>query len=319
MSVYILKEDPPAPWTNLVFNSVKSYGDVVIEQQAAGPSNLLVFETNDVEQASVSSNPVTNVTNINTVSGDFTISTTNIEQIRIPASGITGNTGAAYVLCLGGTGSIGPTGTTVCTVLKSTLGGGSTGSTGPTGPSGGPTGATGAAGATGATGPSAGPTGPTGPNGGPTGPTGPLGPTGNPGANSITIVTKTGSGVSNYLTNSTTYSSVDNTNLNYSLIVPIGYRLTINAVFTVSASTYTIFYALFDGSTMLNAGETTNINYAQCYLNAVVVGDGNTHNLSLQFASANTNLVAINNTSSNTTTPTTYLTPYIIYRLEVAS
>ena len=130
-----------------------------------------------------------------------------------------------------------------------------------------------------------------------------------------TFVIKTGSkSGTDYITTSSTFSNMDGTNLIYTFTPPIGFNMLINALIpsVTNAGTPGIgLYQLYDtytGSAMLPQG-------ISCYslgspgpvlLTQVLVGDGHSHTISLQF-----------NATSGTTdvTNTTTIYPQIIFQM----
>src|SRR3990167_231105 len=104
-----------------------------------------------------------------------------------------------------------------------------------------------------------------------------------------TVTLKKGSGTgTNYTTTSTSYVDVDTTNLAYSVVIPVGWKLTITVRATLenSAAISTVGVALADGATVINEArtrcESTSGRYPIALLWAIT-GAGATHNIRLQF------------------------------------
>jgi hypothetical protein len=134
-----------------------------------------------------------------------------------------------------------------------------------------------------------------------------------------TTVLKTGSGLGNYSSTSTSLVNVDATNLSYTVTIPTGYRLVISAngnCFQGSTTAYADF-ALYDSysSAVLSgsrrhvtaisaAGTTTTFS-----LQGVIAGDGNSHTINLQYLTSDATAAII------VTNGSTLLTPSIIFTL----
>jgi hypothetical protein len=127
----------------------------------------------------------------------------------------------------------------------------------------------------------------------------------------VTMAVKTApSGQSgSYTTSSTTLVPVDSTNLSYTVTIPSGYNLLINAVANAASPTdEEVWIALVDGSTTLvsNIVDTTP-TFEPCALTWVVAGDGASHTIKLEWAGASSKITAVmlysNTASGNMLTP----------------
>ena len=131
-----------------------------------------------------------------------------------------------------------------------------------------------------------------------------------------TITLKKGSGGGNYTTASTTYAVVDSTNLCYTVTIPTGWKLGVDVSGNLGTSTAVVSasVALTDNAacSTANSGILTE---AQTFSNAagntegfglswVITGDGNLHNIALQFKTANASDSALMLNSSATLLPT---------------
>jgi hypothetical protein len=128
-----------------------------------------------------------------------------------------------------------------------------------------------------------------------------------------TIVTKKGTGSASYTTTSTSFVAVDGTNLSYAITIPSGSKLTITATFSVYTSgTGGSTVALLDGSTEIPGTEaywTSGATYAGASIaQAVVVGDGASHTITLQFKTGTSGTTSIINNANDV--------PSMIFRLE---
>lgn len=109
------------------------------------------------------------------------------------------------------------------------------------------------------------------------------------GGSTPTLTLKQGSGNgTDYNTSSTSYVNVDGTNLTYTVVIPTGSKLKVEASFDyyVSGGTPNLFIALADGATILDAREVnppgTTSSYAGSLL-ALINGDGASHTITLQW------------------------------------
>jgi hypothetical protein len=135
-----------------------------------------------------------------------------------------------------------------------------------------------------------------------------------------TVTLKKGSGAGNYTTASTTYVVVDSTNLCYTVTIPTGWKLLVNASVTGGTSTAVVpyFVAISDTAACGNAntgilsetataGTSPGANTALS-LTWVITGDGASHNIALQFKTTNAaDSAFISNTSSTFLPMTTFL------------
>jgi hypothetical protein len=106
-----------------------------------------------------------------------------------------------------------------------------------------------------------------------------------------TLVLKKGSGNgTHYTTTSTSYVDIDSTNLAYTVTVPVGQKVLINATLTYwVAGTSSPTFALTDGTTLLTEvlGEQqgeVNLLVSSTALTYIFVGDGASHTFKLRFA-----------------------------------
>jgi hypothetical protein len=127
-----------------------------------------------------------------------------------------------------------------------------------------------------------------------------------------------GSGSGNYNITSTSYASIDSTNLTYTTTIPSGWKLIIGANGSVqqvaAAGTQNCTYSLHDsvGGTLVpeipmdslgTGGARTALS-----LSSVLTGDGNSHTIRLQVKTSNASYACtINNTSSTATAVMTFL------------
>lgn len=122
-----------------------------------------------------------------------------------------------------------------------------------------------------------------------------------------------GSGSGNYSSASTAYTAVDGTNLTYTVTIPTGWKLLIWATADISSLTaaVAVFAALVDGSTVLVENENipnTAGNFRTTSLTDVIVGDGASHTITLQYKTSNAaDNVTIVNTSTTLTPHMTFL------------
>lgn len=131
-----------------------------------------------------------------------------------------------------------------------------------------------------------------------------------------TITLKKGSGSGNYThSGDTNYAVVDATNLCYTATIPTGWKLVVEAqaALTTGTAPDLVSMALTDNAacSTANAGilnETTMVGEAAGAESAklvwVIAGDGNSHNVALQFKTAAGNHAATAVNSSATLTPT---------------
>lgn len=112
----------------------------------------------------------------------------------------------------------------------------------------------------------------------------------------LTIVEKTGDGVTNYTTASATYVDIDATNLKYTVTIPTGSNLAVTAFITVQNSLLNSAcgFAIYDSAVV---AETIDEFVAgirnQQVLTTVIVGDGASHTVTAQWkTSAGTSTIS---------------------------
>ncbi len=135
--------------------------------------------------------------------------------------------------------------------------------------------------------------------------------------NSLVIPTVTllkGSGAGNYATASTSYVDVDVLRLSYTVVIPFGYKLIINANGSGFTATGAALFSisLFDGGTILERtdGPDPSGVTAIWTMKTVINGDGNSHTIKLQYkTSVAGDPATINNTGANVPTMIFQLTP----------
>jgi len=131
-----------------------------------------------------------------------------------------------------------------------------------------------------------------------------------------TLTLKKGSGGGNYTSASTTYVVVDSTNLCYTVTIPTGWKLSVVARGNIGTSTAVVAASaaitdngacatansgvLVEGQTFGNAAGNTE----PFSLGWIITGDGNSHNVALQFKTANGADSALILNSSSTLLPT---------------
>jgi hypothetical protein len=127
------------------------------------------------------------------------------------------------------------------------------------------------------------------------------------------IVQTMGTGVANYESGSS-YANVDS-GLNYTTVIPLGYKLTFNMSCCFATTTGVGFLALFDGATGICSTITQSAQALSASLAWTIVGDGASHSLSLQFMASSSGMaIVINEAVSGI-----LCVPVVSYRLEVAS
>lgn len=129
-----------------------------------------------------------------------------------------------------------------------------------------------------------------------------------------TVTLKTGSGGGNYTTSSTSFVRADTTNLAFTVTIPTGWKLLINASGAVSSSTGAggVNVALADGSAD-NTGILISVallpaisgagQFSAWALTWAIAGDGASHTINLQFDTGNAADAAILVNSSATLKP----------------
>jgi hypothetical protein len=99
----------------------------------------------------------------------------------------------------------------------------------------------------------------------------------------MTLKTAPSGHVTSYNTTSTTFVPVDSTNLAYTVNIPTGYNLLINATgdaTTAGPAAATAVIALFDGSTVLVSTDITAYStYVPWALTWVIAGNGASHTI----------------------------------------
>ena len=123
-----------------------------------------------------------------------------------------------------------------------------------------------------------------------------------------TITLKKGTGLGNYTSASTTYVDVDAANLGYTVTIPTGWKLAIQASCSIASLTapVAVAVALFDSATLVeaftNGPAASNTESASLFW--VINGDGASHTIKLQFHTGNgADSVSITN-STATAIPT---------------
>lgn len=99
-----------------------------------------------------------------------------------------------------------------------------------------------------------------------------------------------GSGAGNYTTTSGSYAPIDGTNLQKIIVIPVGFKLVVNATGEFQITTgNTGNIAIFDGSTNLQTEQNSNPTASSLTqpfaLTSVITGDGNLHTIALEFDS----------------------------------
>lgn len=108
-----------------------------------------------------------------------------------------------------------------------------------------------------------------------------------------TVTYKTGSGGGNYTRTSNTFADVDGTNLVHTVVVPIGWKLIVQCKFRGNSSdtSANLSARFLDSAGDINDDVTlstslTGLPALEYVLLGVVTGDGDSHTISLQFASS---------------------------------
>lgn len=130
------------------------------------------------------------------------------------------------------------------------------------------------------------------------------------GAVSMGITQKVGTGAGDYTTASTSYADVDATNLSFTTTIPTGWKLAVIASGNAAILTATNFIgvAIFDSVAAAIVIEQflnlPSVNQQQPFsLNTVIVGDGASHTVKLQFKTNSAADSAKVNNSSSTNKP----------------
>jgi hypothetical protein len=140
-----------------------------------------------------------------------------------------------------------------------------------------------------------------------------------------TVAVKKGSQTgTDYTTTSIVFVDVDAANLSYTATIPTGQKLTVLAAVPIYTIAARAFARLVDGATTLHEAtidNTVGTPQPGNILNAVVIGDGASHIVKLQFAVLAGGTATINNRVASTTT--TPVSPagwaQMIFRLEAAN
>jgi hypothetical protein len=130
------------------------------------------------------------------------------------------------------------------------------------------------------------------------------------GGSTMGITLKKGSGTgTDYTTTSTAYVAVDATNLAYTVTIPTGWKLAVNASGTAGVNTAvaTVYAAIADGGTIVTEHQliptnTLSANQLVFSLSWAITGDGASHTVDLRFKTANAADSAdiVNASSTNT-------------------
>lgn len=131
-----------------------------------------------------------------------------------------------------------------------------------------------------------------------------------------TVVTRSGTGAGNYSTASTSLVDVDSTNLSYTVTIPVGQKMICQAVATQeNASGTSNGTALVDGATVLDERDPPAQNAqvaSSVALLAVIVGDGASHTIKLQYRGINGGTTVMHNTSAARS-------PKMVFSMQVAN
>jgi hypothetical protein len=122
----------------------------------------------------------------------------------------------------------------------------------------------------------------------------------------ITTTLKKGTNAGNYSSGSTTFTSVDGTNLSYTATIPMGWKLLVDVAGNLGQNTAVVAngvsVALFDGSTQLcSVSNTTQApgDANPFAMTWAITGDGASHTITLKYLTANAaDAVLIYNSSS---------------------
>lgn len=129
-----------------------------------------------------------------------------------------------------------------------------------------------------------------------------------------TITLKKGSAAGNYTSASTSYVDVDATNLAYTVTIPLGWKLAVQASAPVGQLTAAggLGISLFDSATIVEQvlvpatfGTTAQLSVS---LSWVINGDGNSHTVKLQYKTSNASDSVLISNSSATLLPTMVFT-----------
>jgi hypothetical protein len=120
-----------------------------------------------------------------------------------------------------------------------------------------------------------------------------------------TLTLKKGSGAGNYTSTSLTAVQVDGTNLAFTVTIPIGWKLSVQASGSIGSNTasVTVAVSITDGGTKLQevtALGPTAAGLIPFSISSIITGDGASHTIDLRFFTTNaSDAVAILNASSN--------------------
>lgn len=107
----------------------------------------------------------------------------------------------------------------------------------------------------------------------------------------MTVKTAPSGQATSYFTTSTTFVPVDSTNLSYTVTIPAGYHLLINAAGNATTAGSSANYAqiaLFDGSTALTSTYVyAYSDYLPWALTWVIAGNGASHTIKLEYRANN--------------------------------
>jgi len=134
------------------------------------------------------------------------------------------------------------------------------------------------------------------------------------GSGVATVMLKRGTGTADYSTTSTTLTAVDSTYLAHSIVVPVGWKLIVDARGSISVSTgvASVYAAILDGGEIVNSVVNTPsaISLRTPFsVQGVIVGDNATHNIRMAFRTTNAaDAAVIFNSTINAAVPTLLLT-----------
>ncbi len=103
-----------------------------------------------------------------------------------------------------------------------------------------------------------------------------------------TVALKKGTGAGNYTTASTSYVDVDATNLAWTGVIPLGWKLLVDvngSAYSVSGTPTYFLISLYDSATLIELPVQPTIvgAWVPFSLLWVIAGDGNSHTVKLQF------------------------------------
>jgi hypothetical protein len=129
-----------------------------------------------------------------------------------------------------------------------------------------------------------------------------------------------GTGLGTYTSTSTSYVAIDATHITYTAVIPTGWNLMIvgTADIGVMTTSVSVFFALADGSTILIESQnlpaaTVATDIRQVTLCDVVVGDGASHTITMQYKTSNAAdaVTAVNSSATLTPHMTLLLMPSV--------